>query len=144
MSTWAKNKYADLLYALKPESFSLSWLFSIQNVLCLVDQSCLTLCNSMDCSLPGSSVHGDSPGKNTEVGRHSHLQGIFPTQGIKPRSPVWQVDSLPSEPPGKSQVNLILNLSGHIWFTATNSMVYKVMDERTTQSGTDIEISETV
>ena len=28
---------------------------------------CLTLCNSMDCSLPGSSVHRDSPGKNIGV-----------------------------------------------------------------------------
>ena len=36
----------------------------------------------MDCSLPGSSVHGDSPGKNTGVGCHSLLQGIFPTQGL--------------------------------------------------------------
>ena len=25
---------------------------------CLVSQSCLTLCNSLDCSLPGSSAHG--------------------------------------------------------------------------------------
>ena len=31
----------------------------------LVTQSCPTLCDPMDCSLPGSSVHGDSPGKNT-------------------------------------------------------------------------------
>ena len=29
----------------------------------------------------GSSVHGDSPGKNTGVGCHALLQGIFPTQG---------------------------------------------------------------
>ena len=28
-------------------------------------QSCLTLCNLMDCRPPGFSVHGDSPGKNT-------------------------------------------------------------------------------
>ena len=41
-------------------------------------QSCL--CNPMDCSLPGSSAHRDSPGKNTEVGCHFLLQGIFPTQ----------------------------------------------------------------
>ena len=27
-------------------------------VLCLVAQSCPTLCNPMDCNLPGSSVHG--------------------------------------------------------------------------------------
>ena len=35
----------------------------------------------MDCSPPGSSVYGDSPGKNTGVGCHSLLQGIFPIQG---------------------------------------------------------------
>ena len=35
---------------------------------CLVAQLCPTLCDLMDCSLPGSSVHGDSPGKNTGVG----------------------------------------------------------------------------
>ena len=35
-------------------------------------------------SLPGSSVHGDSPGKNTGVGCHALLQGIFPTQGLNP------------------------------------------------------------
>ena len=34
----------------------------------------------MDCSLPGSSVHGNSPGRNTGVGCHALLQGIFPTQ----------------------------------------------------------------
>ena len=39
----------------------------------------------MDCSPPGSSVHGNSPGKNTGVGSHSLLQGIFPTQGSNPR-----------------------------------------------------------
>ena len=32
------------------------------------------------CSLPGSSVHGDSPGKNTGVGCQALLQGIFPSQ----------------------------------------------------------------
>ena len=41
----------------------------------------------MDCSLPGSSVHGDSPGKNTRVGCHALLQGIFPIQGSKPGLP---------------------------------------------------------
>ena len=44
-------------------------------------QSCLTLCDPMDYSPPGSSVRGDSPGKNTGVGCHALLQGIFPTQG---------------------------------------------------------------
>ena len=48
----------------------------------------------MSKSLPpyGDSVHGDSPGKNTGLGCHALLQGIFQTQGIKPGSPA---DSLP-------------------------------------------------
>ena len=56
-------------------------------VLCLVTQSCPTLCDPIDCSLPGSSVHGDSPGKNPGVGCYALLQGIFPTQGSKPGLP---------------------------------------------------------
>ena len=40
--------------------------------------------NSMDCSPPSSSIHGDSPGKNTVVGCQALLQGIFPTQGSNP------------------------------------------------------------
>ena len=44
-------------------------------------QSCPTLCNPMDCSPPGSSVHGDSPDKNNKVGCHALLQKIFLTQG---------------------------------------------------------------
>ena len=53
----------------------------------LVTQLCPTLCNPIDCSLPDSSVHGNSTGKNTAVGCHAHLQGIFPTQGSKPDLP---------------------------------------------------------
>ena len=42
----------------------------------------------MDCSPLSSSVHGDSPGKNTRgVGCHALLQGIFPTQGLNPCLP---------------------------------------------------------
>ena len=44
----------------------------------LVTESCPILCDPMDCSPPGSSVHGVSPGKNTGVGCHALLQGIFP------------------------------------------------------------------
>ena len=53
----------------------------------VVTQLCLILCKPMDCIQPGSSVHGDSPGKNTGVGYHSLLQGIFPTQGPNPGLP---------------------------------------------------------
>ena len=45
-------------------------------------QSCLTLHSPIDCSSPGSSVHEDSPGKNTRGGCYALLQGIFPTQGL--------------------------------------------------------------
>ena len=45
-----------------------------------VAQSCLTLCDPMDCSLSGSSIHGIFPGKSAGVDCHFLLQGIFPTQ----------------------------------------------------------------
>ena len=63
--------------------------YNIVNQLCVcsVTQLCLTLCNPMDCSPRGSSVLGDSPGKNTGVGCHALLQGIFPTQGLNPGLP---------------------------------------------------------
>ena len=57
------------------------------HVLCLVTQLCPTLCHPMDCGPPGSSVHGDSPGKNTGESSYVLLQGIFPTQGLKPGLP---------------------------------------------------------
>ena len=56
-------------------------------MLCLVAQSCLTLCDPWDCNPPGSHVHGDSTGKNTGVGCHALLRGIFPTQGSNPGFP---------------------------------------------------------
>ena len=45
-------------------------------------QSCPTLGDPMDCSPPGSSVHGILPGKNTGVGCRFLLQGIFPTHSV--------------------------------------------------------------
>ena len=41
--------------------------FYIMKVKVLVTHSCPTLCDLMDYSPPGSSVHGDSPSKNTRV-----------------------------------------------------------------------------
>ena len=52
-----------------------------------IPQLCQTLCNSMDYSPPDCSVHGNSPGKNTGVGCHALLQGIFATQGLNPGLP---------------------------------------------------------
>ena len=67
-------------------------------------QSCPTLRDPVDCSLPGSSVHGDFPGKNTGVDCHFLLQGIFPTQGsnlLLLRLLHWQAGYLLLAPPGK-------------------------------------------
>ena len=62
--------------------------------LCLVTKFYPSICDPMDCSLPGSSVHGISQGRNIGVGCHFLLQGIFLT-GIKPMAPALQADSLP-------------------------------------------------
>ena len=65
-----------------------------------VAQSCLTLCDPIDCSPPGSSVHEDSPVKNTGVCCHVLLQGIFPTQGLN------------LDPPNCGQILYLLGYQG--------------------------------
>ena len=50
----------------------------------LVTQLCLTVCDSMNCGLPGSSVHGILQARNTGVDSKSLFQGIFSTQGWNP------------------------------------------------------------
>ena len=61
-------------------SFCCYYYYCYKVYKCLVTQSCPALCDPMDCSPPGSSVHGDSPGKNTGMSCHVLLQGIFPIQ----------------------------------------------------------------
>ena len=68
------------------------WILRVPNnifqyVLCLIAQSCPTLFDPMDCNPSGSSVHGDSPGKDIGVDCHALLHGIFPTQGLNPGLP---------------------------------------------------------
>ena len=82
-------------------------------------QSCLILCDPIDYSLPGSSVHEKPPGKNTRVGHHALHQGIFTNQGLNLRLLCflhWQLGSLPLTPPGKpdSCVLLLQNISDHV------------------------------
>ena len=55
----------------------------------------------MDCRATRFLCPWNSPGKNTGVGSHSLLQGIFLTQGVNPVSPTLQVDPFPREAPGK-------------------------------------------
>ena len=79
--------------------------------MCLVAQPYLTLWDAMDCSPPGSTVHGDSPGENTGVGCHTLLEGIFPTQGLNPGLPhcrwILYQTSRPSGKPWKYKINTI-------------------------------------
>ena len=99
--------YGDRPRLTGPENMADGVVFSFKYVCSVVTkllQSCPTLCDPMDCSPPGSSACGDSPGKNTGVGCRALLQGIFLTQGLKPGLfclPHWQTCSLPLEPPGK-------------------------------------------
>ena len=62
----------------------------------LVAQSCLTLYDPIGCidpiELNRISCPWNTPGKNTGVGSHFLLQGIFPTPGIKPGCPALQAD----------------------------------------------------
>ena len=70
-------------------------------------QLCLTLCNPMVHSPPGSSCPWNSPGKNTGVGCHALLQGIFPTQGLNLcllHLLYWQAGSSPLAPPGTPKI----------------------------------------
>ena len=58
----------------------------------LCAQSCPTLCNTMDCSPPGSSVHGISQTILEWVAISFSRE--LPDPGVEPASPAWQVDSL--------------------------------------------------
>ena len=77
-------------------------------VLCLVTQSCLTLCNSMDCSPPGSSIH-ETLQARVGVGCHFLLQGVFPTQGLN-ACLLHCRQIFTTVPPGKSSFILALPL----------------------------------
>ena len=59
---------------------------------------CLTLCDPMNYSPPGSSVHGILPARNIGVGCHAVLQG---TNLDLLHLLHWQAGSLPLAPPGK-------------------------------------------
>ena len=66
----------------------------------LVAQPCPILCDPMDCSPPGSSVHGILQARILEWVAIPSPRDL-PNPGIEPRSPALQVDPLPSESPGK-------------------------------------------
>ena len=67
-------------------------------VLCLVAQSCPTLCDPMDCNPPGSSVHWIFQARILEWVAISFSRGGLPNPGIEPGSPTLEADTLTSEP----------------------------------------------
>ena len=74
-----------------------------ENVKVLVAQSCLTLCDPVDYSLPAQ------PPLSMKFSSQKYWSGVpfhpprdLPSPGIEPRSPALQADSLPSKPPGES------------------------------------------
>ena len=65
-----------------------------------VPLSCLTLCDPMDCSPPGSTSMGFSR-QEYWSGLPLASPGDLPDPGTEPRSPALEADALTSEPPGK-------------------------------------------
>ena len=81
--------------------------------LCMCARSHSTLYNPIDSSLPGFSVPANSPGKDTEVGCHFLLQGIFLSQGLNPcllHLLHWQADSLPLYHLAVSYISMLLEI----------------------------------
>ena len=76
----------------------------------LVTQSCLTLCDLIDCSPQGSSVLWILQARILEWVAIPFFRGSS-DPGIEPRSPALQTDSLLSEPPGKPYVYTSINTS---------------------------------
>ena len=94
----------------------------------LVTQSCLTLCYPMDCSPPGSSVHGIYQAR-IWVGLPFPSPGDLLNPGTEPRSPALQADALTSAPPRSLQglhnnnVSCMRTVSG--WNLLANYVIWK-------------------
>ena len=75
-------------------------MYTDMDCCCLVAKSCLTLCNPMDSSLPGSSVPGISQARILEWGAIPS-PGDLPHPWIEPASPALAGRFFTTEPPGK-------------------------------------------
>ena len=82
-----------------------------------------SLCNPMDCSPPGSSVHGIFQTRILEWFAIAFSKDR-PDPGIKPRSPASQVYCLPSEPPGKLDTK-VSNLCDSIYMTFSERETFR-------------------
>ena len=90
-----------------------------------VAQSCPTVCDPINCSLPGSSVHGILEARILEgKKKKKRILEWVPNPGIEPGSPTLQAESLLSEPPGKPHVLITLvqttfNQNGRVYSSGT-------------------------
>ena len=106
-----------------------SVLLKVLTICCLVAESCPPLCNPMVCSLSGSSVHGIF--KNTGVGCHFILQGIFHTKGSNPPLLYWQADSLPpSHQESPTQFKFIPKVSSWLSHMSLTSVLHSQFESR--------------
>ena len=101
-----------------------------------IPQSCATLWDPMDCSLPGSSIHGIFQARNTGMGCHFLFQETFLTQGLNLgllhcRQTLYHL-SHQGSPTGCSLIQTLLTartetyqtspeIKGDYWRTARNS-----------------------
>ena len=92
---WVSNYLANVNYGKMGMCFFGSFGMKVK-----VSQMCLTLCDPMDCSPPGSFFHGILQARILEWVANPFSRGSS-HPGIEPRCPAVQADSLPSEPPGK-------------------------------------------
>ena len=92
-----------------------------------VSQSCPTLCDPMDCSLSGSSVHGIFQARVLEWIDISYSRGSS-DPGIEPGSPALQANALPSEPPGKPK-HIFIHLYILLYVFFTFSEHYNILSQ---------------
>ena len=102
---WASRCFTEGYNQQKPQG---------QTLIEVVAQSCLTLCKPMDYSTPCSSVHGFSQARILEWVAISSSRDL-PNPGIELRSPALEADSLLSEPPEQTLIDL--NQSWKSWWS---------------------------
>ena len=93
----------------------------------LVIQSCPTLCDPMDCSRPGFSVHEILQARILEWVTISFSRVYLSKSGIKPGSPAMEADSLPSEQPEKPYIPET-NIIWYIKYTSKNASLLKASE----------------